>query len=154
MKDDEPRSLAASPRGSRLHQGRLVDTTVVESPVESQRAKARVPQLADLARVFHDRDDARTQPAHAGAEWQRRRERRRVGREVPRRLIEPATEIRRYVGLADEGEDISCVHATEGPDRAAALVLDQPAKDHVRARRHVAFEPVATPAARDVRTVL
>src|SRR5687767_3581781 len=124
MKHDEPRSLAAGPRRSRLHLDGLVDTTVVESTVESQRAKARVAQLGGLAGVFDDRDDAGTQPAHAGAQWQRRRERRPVGREVARRLIEPATEIRRHVSLTDEGQEVPAVHAAEPADRATPLVLD------------------------------
>src|ERR1700687_4345433 len=150
MQHDEAWALAAGARWRGAHLDGLFDPTVVEAPVEPQRAKARVAQLADLACVLDDRDDARTEPAHPGAKWQRRREGRRVGGEVARRFVEPPTEERRYVCLADEDEHVVSEHAAQRADRAAPLILDEPAQDDIRPRGHVTLEPVAGPRAGDV----
>src|SRR5258706_3544220 len=99
MKHDETRALAAGARGRGFHRDRLLDAAILEPAVESQRAKARVPQLADLAGVLDDRDDARAQPTHPGPQRQRCREGRGVSCEVARCLIEPASEVRLDVGL-------------------------------------------------------
>src|SRR6266540_5583639 len=153
MKHDETRSVAPGARGRRFHQGRLFDAAIVEPTVEAQRAKARVPQFSGLAGMLDDRDDARAQPTQPGPKWQRCRERRRVGGEVARRLIEPAAEIRLHVGLTDEREHVVGVHATKRADGAAPLVLDEPAQDDVGARCHVALQPVAAPRTWDVEAV-
>src|SRR5687768_15123451 len=153
MKHDETRSLVAGARRSGLHQDRLLDAAIVEPPVKPQCAKARVAQLAGLAGVLDDRDDARTQPAHAGAKRQRSGERRDIGDEVARRLVEPPAEIRRYVCLPDERKHVACEHPAQRADRAAPLILDEPAEHYVGARRDVAFEPVPAARAGDVRAV-
>src|SRR5512132_2154040 len=119
MKHDETRALAPGSRGRRFHLDRLFDAAIVEPAVETERAKARVSQLASLAGVFDDRDDARPQPAHPSPKWQRCREGRRVCGEVARRLIEPTAEVWLHVGLPDERENVACVHATQRADRAA-----------------------------------
>src|SRR6266852_5948830 len=153
MKHHETRARASRARRRGFHLDRLIDAAIVEPPIEPQCAKARVAQLTSLAGVLDDRDDARTQPAQAGAEWQWCREGRYIGGEVARRFIEPAAEIRRHVGLADEGEDVAGVHAAQRADRPAPLVLDKSAQDHVGAWRDVAFEPVTAARARDVGAV-
>ena len=65
MKHHETRALATGTWRRGPHLDRLLDATVVEPPIESQRAEARIAQFTDLAGVLDDRDDARTQPAQA-----------------------------------------------------------------------------------------
>src|SRR2546426_12701465 len=90
MKHHETRTLAPGVRRRGLHLDRLLSAAIVESPIEPQSAEAGVAQLAALAGVLDDRDDAWTQPAQARSQWQWRCEGRRVGGEVARRFVEPA----------------------------------------------------------------
>src|SRR5205814_8179692 len=94
-----------------LHTDRLLGAAVIETSIEAQCAESRVTKDALLARVFHDRDKLWTKPARAAAQRQRCRERRDVGAERARRLVEPVREERRHVGLAREHERVAIVAA-------------------------------------------
>src|SRR6185295_8461712 len=153
MKHDKSRALAPGSGGRGLHLDGLFHTAVVQPAVETQRTKARVSQLAGLAGMLDHRHDAWPEPAHPCPEREWSRERRGVRGEIAGRLIEPAAEIRLYVGLTDERENVAVVHATQRADSAAPLVFDQSAKHDIGARRDVAFEPVAAARPWDVRTV-
>src|SRR6185503_4687126 len=142
---DETRSLRASGRGLALDLDRLVDAAVVDTSIKAERAEARVAQDADLAGVLDDRDELRPKPARAAAHRQWRRERRPVGREGARGLVEPVREEERDVRLADHEQRFAVIGvlAAERAKRPAALVLDQAAEHHVGARRDVDLQPVA-----------
>src|SRR5438046_1373932 len=81
----------------------LVGSRVLEPPVETQSAEARVAQLtvADAA-VLDDGDEPRAEEPKPGPQPDRSGEGRPLDREVSRRFVEPGPEIRGDVRVARE----------------------------------------------------
>src|SRR5712691_2189131 len=153
--NDESGSIRSGVRRVGGNLDRLIAATILEVSIESQSAETGVAKLTALhVRVLDDRDQSRAQESKAIAQRDRGGERRRVGREPSRRHIEPTAEIGRHVRISGEADrTVLTAETAEQRARAAALVDDEGAHDHVGARRHVALEPVGRARARDVATV-
>ena len=103
--------------------------------------------------MIDDRDEGGPQPHRGGAHRERARERRTIAAKVACRRVDPGAEVRRDVRLTGEGQPAAIAPAAQERARAASLVEDEAADDHVGPWRHEALEPVGAPRPGDIAAV-
>jgi len=139
------------------HKGvdRLIAAAIVQVSIESQTAEAGLSQLAVLeSGVFDDRDKSRAQETKPVAYGDRCGEARRIAGEAARRYVQPLAEKGRHVRIAHVGDrTVVTAQPAQQRSRAAVPVDDEPAYDHVGARRHMALQPIGGARPGDIPTV-
>src|SRR5438874_1597481 len=133
----------------------LVGSRVLEPPVETQSAEARVAQLTVAnGAVFDDGAEPRAEEPKTGPQHDRSGEGRSLDREVSRRFVEPGPEIRGDVRVARERDRaVVAARPTEDRSRPATIVDDERSHDDIRAGGDVALEPLGRARSRDIRSV-